>query len=598
MKRIFKRISLLLAASMMTALVGCTTKSDKTSSDWDKEVNLLVIGAGGSGLTAAVQAALNGAEDILLVEKMSTIGGVTALSQGVIAGYDTQIAKKLGVEVTKEQLYDLLMSNADYRLDPELTAITIEKSGESIDWLIDEIGIPFEEEIRVGYGPLQMMHAITGGGMAIKEPFEKALEKNNIELMLETPATQLVKDENGDIAGAIVEKDGKEMKIKAKAVILATGGYAGNKELPGVFNPSYAEMYPIGFAGNNGDGLIMANNIGAAIGHTDHLMAVLKDYEILANMNGNSGTASLNGLPKAESLIFVGAEGKRFMDEKNAGFMSQHLNQPILDQMQKDELPYVWAITDKKGLELSQAKRGLDQEYITADTVEDLAAKINVDPANLKTTFDTWNSAASSGVDAEFGRKDGLTALEGPFYALAIAPAHIITYGGVLRNTNAEVIKADGSIVNGLYACGEVSANSAYMGFTISNAITWGRIAGASAADYLENGPKTPAKDESKEDSKPEAEKEKFTFKAGTYEGTAKGNGGDLKVKVVVDETSIKEVTIVEHKETEGLAEPALEKIPAEIVKNQVLKVDTITGVTVTSNAIMDAVKAALEGAK
>lgn len=593
MKKLFKRTSILLSMCIITILVGCT----HTTSKWDKEVNLLVIGAGGSGLSAAIEAAHNGTENILLVEKMSSIGGVTFLSQGVIAGYDTQISKRLDINLNKEDLYNLLMSNADYRLDPELASITVEKSGETIDWLIDTLNVPFEEEIKVGYGPLQMMHVMSGGGMALKEPFEKAIEENNIDLMLETPATELLKDEDGNFIGAIIENNGKKMKIKAKAVILATGGYAGNKDLPGLFNPSYEGILPIGFTGNNGDGLIMADEIGAAIGHTDHLMAVLKDYEILSEMNGNSTTASVSAFVKADSLIFVGAEGKRFMDEKNVGFMSQKLNQPILDQMKKDEVPYVWAITDKKGLEQTKAQRGLDQEFITADTIEDLASKINVDSSMLKSTLETWNLSANNGSDKEFGRTASLTKLEGPFYAVAIAPAHIITYGGVLRNTAAEVIKADGNIINGLYACGEVSANSAYMGFTISNAITWGRIAGANAADYIKNGPKDTIKEDSNSEAKPEVIKEHFSFKAGTYEGSAKGNGGDLKVNVVVDETSIKEITIIDHKETENLADPALEKIPTEIIKKQSLSVDTVTGATVTSDAIINAVKDALEKA-
>ncbi|MDU2674082.1 MAG: FAD-dependent oxidoreductase [Clostridium sp.] len=607
MNKFLRKASILLSLCMMTSLAACTSNNNsavngnnattESSSEWDKEVNLLVIGAGGSGLTAAVEAATNGTENILVVEKLSSIGGVTALSQGVIAGYDTQIAKKLGVNVTKEELYDILMGNATYRLDPKLASITVEKSGESIDWLIDTVGVPFDEEIRVGYGPLQMMHVMTGGGNAIVEPFKKALEDNNVELMLETPATKLLKDDNGNITGAIVENEGKELKIKAKAVVLATGGYAGNKDLPGLLNPSYQGMLPVGFAGNTGDGLIMGSDVGAAIGHTDHLMAVLKDYEILSEKNGNSATASVSAYVKADSLIFVGADAKRFMDEKAAGFMSQELNQPIWDQMKKDDMPYVWAITDAKGLEQTKSKRGLDLEYITADTVEDLASKMNLDPSTLKATVDAWNTSATNGVDADFRRTAGLTQLEAPYYAVAIAPAHIITYGGVIRNENAEVLKADGTVLNGLFACGEVSANSAYMGFTISNAITWGRIAGASASDYIKNGPKAPVAEDTTGE-KEEATAEAFSFNPGTYEGTARGNGGDLKVSVVVDENSIKEVTVLEHLETEGLADPALEKVPTAIVSKQSLSVDTVTGATVTSNAIIDAVKSALESAK
>lgn len=596
MKNSLKKISLLISTVLVSTLVSCG--NGQTASTWDKEVNLLVVGAGGAGLSAAIEAADNGTENILLVEQMPTIGGVSFLSEGMIAGYDTNISKKLGVEVSKEDMYDCVMGNAKYRLDPELTSITVEKSGETVDWLDETIGVPFKDEIMVGYGPLQMMHLMDGGGKVMREPFEKALEDRKIELMLETPATKLLKDADGNIEGAIIENDGKEMKVKAKAVVLATGGYAANGELAGDLHPSYKDTIGVGYAGNDGSGLIMASEIGASVVHTDHLMAIMKDYEIVAEMNGNSTTGSLNGLPKADSQIFVGAEGKRFMDEKNAGFMSQDLNQHIFDQMSKDQTPYVWILTDKKGLEQSKAKRGLDQEYITADTVEDLASKISVDPTNLKATFENWNTMAANGVDTEFGRTKGLVGLESPYYALAVTPCHLITYGGISRTVNAEALQAGGNIINGLYVAGEVSANSAYMGFTLSNAITWGRIAGANAAEYIKNGPKAPVAEEENKEEATTTETEKLSFKAGTYTGSAKGNGGDVKVEVTVDETSIKEVKILEHKETEGLAEPALEKVPAAIVEKQSTSVDTVTGATITSNAIMDAVKSALEGAK
>lgn len=599
MRKLLKKISVLLSLCILASLGGCTsnTKTDK-SEKWDKEVNLLVIGAGSAGLSAAVEAANNGTENILIVEKMSSIGGVSFLSQGMIAGYDTQVAKKLGVSVSIEDMYECLMNNAEYRLDSELAAITVEKSGESIDWLIDELGVPFDEQILVGYGPLQMMHLMSGGGIAMKEPFEKAIEENNIEVMLETEATELLKDESGSIIGAIVKNDGSDLKVKAKAVVLATGGYAANGELAGSLNPSYKDMIGVGYAGNTGDGLVMASDAGASVVHTDHLMAILKDYEILSEMNGNSNTASVSTYVKADSLIFVSSEGQRFMDEKNVGFMSQDLNQPIWDQMKKDEKPYVWAITDKKGLEQTKAVRGLDQEFITSDTVEGLAVAMEVDAAKLAETFNTWNASVEEGFDSQFKRTDGLAKLEAPYYAVKVAPAHLITYGGVARNVNAEVIQAGGNVINGLYAAGEVSANSAYMGFTLSNAVTWGRIAGANASDYIKDGPKAPVVSEEVKEEKKEEKAESLSFKAGTYEGTAKGNGGYIKVSVVVDETSIKEVTVLEHNETVGLAEPALEKVPAAIVKKQSTLVDTVSGATVTSNAIIEAVKVALETAK
>ena len=128
-------------------------------------------------------------------------------------------------------------------------------------------------------------------------------------------------------------------------------------------------------------------------------------------------------------------------------------------------------------------KRGLDMEFITADTFEELAAKMGLDEAAIVETLTNYNSYCETGHDPEFGRLL-LAKLEAPYCAVKVVPCEIITYGGIARNEQAEVIRADGTVIPGLYTAGEASANSAYMGFTISNAFTWGRIAGNGAAAF------------------------------------------------------------------------------------------------------------------
>ncbi len=494
---------LLMAAMVMTSMVGCK-KSDtgvkentdkvvvgdanSNAQDWDQEVNILVIGAGGAGLAAAVEAADNGAEDILIIEKMPVIGGTTFISQGLIAGYETEVAKRLGVHHTEEELYELLMGNASYKLDSELARITVARSGESIDWLMNTVKVPFVEEVKVGYGPLQMMHTIDGGGMGLKEPFMNALEERDIELLLETAGKELIADANGEIVGVLATKDGKDYRIKAKAIVIATGGYAYNTELAETLNPMYKGIYAIGHPATTGDGIIMASNKGAAISNSNHLMAVLKDYEILENHNGNTITASVSRLVSGPNMLFVDKNGKRFMDEKSGGYMSQELNIPIFDQMHKDGTDFVWMVFDQNNIDKTESKRGNDMEFIKADTVEELAALIDMDANNLKETLVKWNEAAANGEDLEFGRSTEMNALDmGPYYAVAVVPAEIITYGGILRNTEAEVLRIDKTPIAGLFTAGETSSNSAYMGFTLSNCITWGRVAGKSAAEHSQN---------------------------------------------------------------------------------------------------------------
>ncbi len=443
--------------------------------------DVVVIGAGGAGVAAAVEACDAGAK-VVLLEKMPAIGGTTATSQGLVGGYESKFTKEMDVHYTFEEMYQNLMSNASYRLDPKLTGITIEKSGETIDWMADRLGMNFYQ-VTVGYGPLTMMHWIENAGAGMKTAMEATLEGSDVELMLETRATELLMNEDGSVKGVKAERGADTVIVYADSVVITTGGYANNPELTERLDPEKAGTYGIGFVGSTGDGIIMASNVGAALTHTGDMMCVLKDYEIMSEHNGTSATANVSSFISRNNTVLLAANGKRFVNEKDIGYMTQKLNSPVFDQMHKDGLGYVWAISDKASLEAKGVKRGLDMEFITADTFEELAAKMGLDETAVVETLTNYNSYCETGHDPEFGRLL-LAKLEAPYCAVKVVPCEIITYGGIARNENAEVIRADGTVIEGLYTAGEASANSAYMGFTISNAFTWGRIAGNGAAAY------------------------------------------------------------------------------------------------------------------
>ena len=443
--------------------------------------DVVVIGAGGAGVAAAVEACDAGAK-VVLLEQMPAIGGTTATSQGLVGGYESKFTKEMDVHYTFEEMYANLMSNASYRLDPTLTGITIEKSGETIDWMADRLGMNFYQ-VTVGYGPLTMMHWIENAGVGMKTAMEETLAKTSVELMLETRATGLLMNEDGSVKGVKATRGADTVLVYADSVVIATGGYANNPELTARLDPEKAGTYGIGFPGSTGDGLIMASNVGAALTHTGDMMCVLKDYEIMSEHNGTSATANVSSFISRDNTVLLGANGKRFVDEKDIGYMTQKLNSPVFDQMHKDGTGYVWAISDKASLEAKGVKRGLDMEFITADTFEELAAKMGLDEAAVVETLTNYNSYCETGHDPEFGRLL-LAKLEAPYCAVKVVPCEIITYGGIARNEQAEVIRADGTVIPGLYTAGEASANSAYMGFTISNAFTWGRIAGNGAAAF------------------------------------------------------------------------------------------------------------------
>ncbi len=479
MKKLIKLA--LVSLLSISALVGC---SSNEGTKYDKNVDVLVLGAGGAGLSAAIEASDNGVEEVLVVETLGFIGGTTFISQGMIAGYETVIQKEQNtVPTTFDEMYDNLMLNASYRLDSDLTKITVEKSKDSIDWLHNRLDVAFTDDVIVGYGPLEMMHVVEGGGNGLLAPYQTALEEANIEVMTNTTAYEIIMTDDNKVEGVKCTTQDGEITIGAKSVIIATGGYSANAELAVLLDPEVKGTFGVGFSSCTGDGIIMGSNVGAALTHTNHLMAVLKDYEIMNDHNGDTNSATVSRFIAQPNTVLVGSDAKRFIDEKSGGFMTQELNRPIFNKMNQEDKSYVWALNDVATLAASEIKRGKDLEFITANTIAELAALMEVDAATLEKTINDYNSYVDAGFDPEFNRTQ-LAKISAPYVAVKVVPSVIITYGGLARNANAEVLRADSTVIEGLYVAGESAANSAFMGFTISNALTWGRIAGASAAAY------------------------------------------------------------------------------------------------------------------
>lgn len=470
-KGLLRIVTLTLCAVIL--LVCASAAADTLA--WDEEVDVLIVGSGGAGLSAAVEAADAGAKRVLIIEKMGYMGGVTFMSQGIMSGYETQIAKALGIHCTADQCYEQQIRESEYTIQADLTRITADECGPSIDWLIDEIGVPFKDVVdaSIVYGPLPLLHYTDGGGMAFKDPFLNALDQRGVELRLNTMAVKLVGDENRSVIGVIAETAEGELRIGAKAVVLATGGYANNTELIRRLHPQNDLYTGAGAPGSTGDAILMASEFGACIVNGDNVQCYMRDYDVI--------TSKVGGW-----TIYVGANGKRFMNEK---LITTTDNKAIMDavkhRMHEDGVDYIWCINDQTAMDLYKPARPDGYEYVTGETLEELADHMGVDAQTLTATIERWNAMAEQGVDEDFDRNRSFDKIEtAPFYAVKSRPGAVITYGGLLRNEKGEVVKVTGDIIPGLYVAGEAAAAANANGWTVSHAITWGRIAGRNAGAY------------------------------------------------------------------------------------------------------------------
>lgn len=583
--QVIKKIGLISLALSLAA--GCSSSNKEQPSannaTFDREVDYLVLGGGVAGLSSAIEAADQGIENILVLEKTGNLGGAAFYSGGILGGVDTQITKENNLQVDIEDIIAEQMQEKHYILDEDLTRLTIDKAGETIDWLIDEIGVQFQSEtvVKDGYGTYPVIHLVEGEGAGMKEPFAKALEaRENIEIQLNTSATELIVND-GKVVGAQAICDGQVTRIKADAVLLATGGYSANHELftnaasqNGVFQTS-------NFANQAGDGLVMATKVGAGVQNLDQLQVYLREYNNPTGQNPYMFT------------IFVGQDGKRFMDEKRtAQTYNQEIKDDVIDLYGRTGVDYFWSLADEASLTMMGINDKM-KDYtgvVYADTLEELAEKMDVDASALVETVNQWNQDCANQKDSQFNRTSPMwfPLSTGPYYALQTTFFSSVCHGGITKNTNAQVTRLDGTTIPGLFAAGEVTTVTNSNGYTISNAITFGRIAAQSALKYM-NG-------ELVEEVKEEVESNESLFDMsqpltdGEYEASVEGQEGKMIVKTTITDGKIKNVEIVEQHETAGVADAALETLPQAIVEANSVDVDAVSGASLTSGRIQQAV--------
>ncbi|MCD7884324.1 MAG: flavocytochrome c [Lachnospiraceae bacterium] len=431
------------------------------------EADVIVIGAGGAGLSAAKTADENGAS-VILIEKSSNIGGNTLCATMGINAAESQVQTDLGVTVTVEELIEAQMNNDD-AIEELVTTFAV-NSGETIDWLAS-LGVEFSAE--GGNSDFMLMATADGKtSTTLINALNNSLDSTDITLYLNTAATSLVTDENGTVVGVVCEDaDGNEVTFTGSSIVLCTGGFGQNSELLAEVRPDLANAITDEIAPTTGDGLLMAQELGADTVNLEDIQLfphVIVGYGLLTPMNMPGGFN-----PDA---IFVNENAERFVAE------AFEVSDAILAQ--PDGMAYC-IFTENN---LNETLEGLMElgYVVSGETVEELAEKLGLDADALQATIDQWNADCEAGADSQFGRESNLNKIEGTLYGYNFGVGAHYFMGGILINEYTQVVDTNGDAIEGLYAAGEVTGgfHGSYRvdGSGTADAFVFGRLAGKYAA--------------------------------------------------------------------------------------------------------------------
>ena len=450
---------------------------------WDMETELVVVGAGACGLMAAFAAARRGVEALLL-EKNRRLGCNTELASGSIAAAGTRFQRAAGIEGTPEQMAEDILRKNHGQADPEIVLALCRRSGEVIDLLADEVGLPLAlntDAGRAGFSFLRL-HNPPGrtGGPLIRALHDALGRFSNATFADETPGAGLVTDGRGAVIGVLAGPSGAE-RIGAKKVILACDGFGADKAMLRRYIPEMADVEYIGTQNNTGEGIRWGIELGAATAH-------MTGYQGHGYVCAGYGTRLSPEIPQLGG-IFVNVNGERFArdDQGYSEFARVVLGQPggvavgIFDQRIYD----VVAPTDHfKDTVASGALR-------SAGTLEELAAAFRLDPARLRATLEDYNAGALRGED-RFGRQTFGAPLQAPYYGAKVTGALAHTQGGLKVDIHARVLRPGGTVIPNLYAGGGTAAGisgdgpDGYLsGNGLLSALGLGLIAGEHAAEAI-----------------------------------------------------------------------------------------------------------------
>lgn len=461
-----------------------SAKKDKKEIPTEQTFDVVVVGSGGAGFSAAIEAA-NSGKKVAILEKLPAVGGNTLISGGEMNAPGNWVQKNLGITGDSvEAYYEDTMKGGDYVGDPHLVKIMAERALESAEWLKNDIHVEFIDNQLFQFGGHSFKRALipvghTGAELVTK--LKKKADELNIPVFLNVKADTLLKNSEDRITG-VTATDSNNNKLTFNAtqgVILTTGGFGSNVEMRKKYNSEYDERYQsTDSVGTTGDGIVMAETVGAAVTNMDSIQT----YPIA---NPKTGMISLLADTRFDGAILVNQEGNRFVEELERRDV---ISKAILAQTGG----YTYQIWNDDIDAISKTKEHHKAEYdelirekllVKADTIDEAADFFGIDKTALKATIDRVNTFAKEGEDKDFHHRGGLVSLEnGPYYIEKAVPSVHHTMGGVVINDKTQVMNTNGQPIPGLYAAGEltgvIQGKNRLGGNAIADIITFGRIAG------------------------------------------------------------------------------------------------------------------------
>lgn len=487
-------IKTLSVAAVAVPFAGSVSGADK---DWNLTCDLIVIGAGGAGLSAAVAYAEAKKGKVVVLEKApSAFMNSTSYSAGAFNASGTKAQKEKGLNDNGSLSFsDELVKAGKGINDEKITAVYARNSGKSLDWFYDK-GMKFNPIANSVFSSNRQHLPTEGSGAQYIKILLEEAKKLNIEIIYGAKALALETIGKGEeVDGVLYEQKGKKYKIQAKqGVIIATGGFAANPQLVAQNIPAFKGSMTCSSPNSQGEGLLMAEKIGAASTHLPY--AAIYSCGVLVDPKANRGLIFRAHLLNYNGSILVNEHGKRFMaDDASPTDISLEMARngfkkaiyiatlPQLKKFIETVNPQVTGWSKEKFL------KELDEQKVFskhAPNAKELAQKIGVPPAALEETINRYNRLVGEGSDADFHRKFMKDQLTNELYAFVCSPVVMSTLGGLKVNDKLQVLDVYGKPIKKLYAAGEAVGGfqgASYVGGSgVGSALTLGRAAGASVA--------------------------------------------------------------------------------------------------------------------